>query len=324
MCRYLLLTVTALGVAGTPAFAQIQQRARIAGGGNNAGGKCSVEVVVDGAAEVEIRGDMANLRDLSGREPQFRRFECTGIMPPNPVEFRFRGISGRGRQTLIQDPRSGGRFVVRIEDPEGGADTYAFEIVWSNGGGPGFPAGPGEGRFGERERRMGAFDADRVMRECQQAVRREATERLNASNVEFREVRVDDDHDWVRGRIDVMHGAGREDHYQVACSLNPDTGQIRSVKMDPLQGGFGNPGAGGQGVSRAADNCRRGVIERLRTDGYGRVEFGDIRVDNRPGRGDWLVGSVKGLRGDRSDFFDFACGVELRDGDVRSVDVTRR
>jgi hypothetical protein len=314
--------LTALGVAVTPAFAQIQQRARIVGGGNGAGGRCFVQVVVDGAVEVDIRGDIANLRDLSGREPQFQRFECSSVMPPNPVDFRFRGVQGRGRQALMQDPRSGGRAVVRIEDPESGADTYAFELLWSNGGG--FPEGPGQGRFGERDRRMQAFDGDRVMRECQQAVRREAGERFNAANIEFREMRVDDDHDFVRGRIDVPRAPGREDRYQFACALNPDSGQVRSVRMDPIQGGAAFPGTSGPGASRAMDNCRRGVSERLRADGYGRVEFGDMRVDNRPGRGEWLVGSVKGLRGDSSDFFNFACSVELRDGDVRSVDVTRR
>src|SRR5581483_3467947 len=221
MCRCLLFSVTALGVAVAPSFAQIQQRARIVGGGNPNGGRCSVEVVVDGSAEVEIRGDMANLRDLSGREPQFRRFECTSVMPPNPVDFRLRAIQGRGRQTLIQDPRSGGRAVVRIEDSQGGADTYAFEVLWSSGGG-GFPAGPGDGRFGERERRMESFDTNRVMRECQQAVRREASERFHAGNIEFRDMRVDNDRDFARGRIDVMRGPGREDRYQFACSLNPD------------------------------------------------------------------------------------------------------
>src|SRR5437899_3111456 len=81
-------------------------------------GKCTVEVVVDGAAEVEVRGDTANLRNLAGQPPQWRRFECNGTLPPNPVDFRFAGVDGRGRQQLVQDPRNGGVAVVRIEDPQ--------------------------------------------------------------------------------------------------------------------------------------------------------------------------------------------------------------
>jgi hypothetical protein len=71
-------------------------------------------------------------------------------------------------------------------------------------------------------------------------------------------------------------------------------------------------------------NCQSGVEERLRNEGYGRLEMGSINIDNRPGRADWIVGSVKAMRGNRSDFFNFSCSVDLRDGDVRSVDVTRR
>jgi hypothetical protein len=42
-----------------------------------------------------------------------------------------------------------------------------------------------------------------------------------------------------------------------------------------------------------------------------------MNVDDRPGRADWIVGSAKAMRGDRSDFFNFSCSVDLRDGDVR-------
>jgi hypothetical protein len=296
-------------------FAQMQQRARIVGGGNSGGGRCTVEVVVDGSAEVEIRGDNAFLRDVSGRPPQLRRFECTGVMPPNPADFRFRGVDGRGRQTLVRDPRSGGSAVVRIEDPEGGAQAYTFEMMWGGGG---------QGRFDERDRVLGGFDNDRTVRMCQEAIRREAADRFRASRVEFRETRVADDRDAVRGRIDVIRGNGAEDRYQFVCMLSRNDGQIRSVRIDPMEAGLNQPGGNAPGTSRAMQNCQRGVEERLRGDGYGRVEMGNMRVDDRPGRADWIVGSAKGMHGDRSDFFNFSCSVDLRDGDVRSVDVTRR
>ena len=54
-------------------------------GGGGDSGKCTVEVVVDGAAEVEIRGDNAVLRNLKGQPPQWRRFECNAPLPANPA-----------------------------------------------------------------------------------------------------------------------------------------------------------------------------------------------------------------------------------------------
>jgi hypothetical protein len=132
MNRYFIFSVVSLTAMGA-AFAQ-PRRATFRGGGNFDSGKCTIEVVVDGAADVEIRGDVANLRNLSGQYPQWRRFECTGPMPPNPVDFRFAGVDGRGSQQLIRDPRSGGPAVVRIEDPDHGVEGYTFDITWRGEG----------------------------------------------------------------------------------------------------------------------------------------------------------------------------------------------
>ena len=80
-------------------FAQnLQRQATFVGGGNQDRGRCTVEVVVDGTAQVEIRGATATLRTLSGQPAQWRRFECTGPMPANPSNVRFSGVDGRGRQ----------------------------------------------------------------------------------------------------------------------------------------------------------------------------------------------------------------------------------
>src|SRR5437867_5551367 len=131
MHRCFFLGVLAV-VAGLLSAETYQRRAVIKGGNANHG-KCTIEVVVDGVADVEIRGDSATLRNLSGRPAQWRRFECTGPLPANPADFRFIGIDGRGRQELIRDPRNGGVAVVRIEDPSGGAGGYTFDILWGGG-----------------------------------------------------------------------------------------------------------------------------------------------------------------------------------------------
>ncbi len=125
-----LITIAALSTAAI--YAQ-PFRAQITGGSGDRG-KCTIEVVVDGSAEVEVRGDTAFLRNLSGRPPQWRRFVCNAPMPADPVDFRFAGVDGRGRQTLVRDPRGGGPAVIRIDDPDNGSEGYTFDLFWRMGG----------------------------------------------------------------------------------------------------------------------------------------------------------------------------------------------
>ena len=168
MHKRIFIVAMALGaVAGAQ---PIPQRAAIVGGGNPNAGQCTVTVVVDGQAEIEIRGSNATMRDLGGAQPQWRRFECTAAMPPNPANFRFDGLNGRGHQNLVAEPRDGGPAVVRIEDSEGGASEYTFRMTWGNFGG-GQDRGPSGARDdrgfqgdrpGDRDRRpdMGRTDMD--------------------------------------------------------------------------------------------------------------------------------------------------------------------
>src|SRR5882672_8688822 len=151
----LLAVFTALTVDG--GAQQLQRRATMVGGGAPDRGKCTIEVVVDGAVEVEVRGDQGVLRNLSGNPPQWRRFECTGPLPSNPAEFRFAGVDGRGRQELVRDPRNSGSAVVRIEDRDGGAEAYTFDLFWggystsSQGGyNPNYPNNQGGYRNDQR------------------------------------------------------------------------------------------------------------------------------------------------------------------------------
>jgi hypothetical protein len=108
----------------------LSRLAELVGGGDPNHGKCTVEVVVDGAAEIQVRGNTASMRDLSGQPPQWRRFQCTSPMPANPGNIRLVAVDGRGRQQLVQDPRNGGGVTVHIEDSDGGAGTYTFDLMW--------------------------------------------------------------------------------------------------------------------------------------------------------------------------------------------------
>jgi hypothetical protein len=129
-CVFSTVAVAAL-ITGSLVAQTFERRADMTGGGNPDRGKCTIEVRVDGAAEVEIRGDRAILRNLAGQPPQWRRFVCNAVLPANPADFRFAGVDGRGKQQLVRDPRNGGVVVVRIDDPDNGSEGYTFDIFWA-------------------------------------------------------------------------------------------------------------------------------------------------------------------------------------------------
>ena len=130
MRKSIFMILAATAVVGTVSGQDMQRRASIGRGPGYGLEGCTVVVIVDGAAEVEIRGDNARLRNLQGGAPQFREFECSHPMPQDAPGFRFTAESGRGRQSLVRSPRDGGPVVIRIEDHEGGAGEYRFELTW--------------------------------------------------------------------------------------------------------------------------------------------------------------------------------------------------
>jgi hypothetical protein len=250
------VAITALGVLATSAGAQtFQRRAVMNGRGDPNRGKCTIEVVVDGVADIEIRGDNGNIRNLSGRPAQWRRFECNGPLPSNPADFRFRGIDGRGSQELIRDPRNGGVAVVRIEDRDGGEEGYTFDLEWgggsfqdNRGGGYGDGRGGGygdgrgggfpNGRGGDRRDRDRRFSTEDAVRACQQTVTQQAAQQYGARDLQFRRTMLDDNpgrRDSVLGTFSVRRGNDREQIFRFTCSVNFDNGQIRSAQIDPVR-----------------------------------------------------------------------------------------
>ncbi len=240
-----LAAAVAMGCAtlGAQAF---ERRATLTGGGKPGEGKCTIEVVVDGAADVEVRGDRALLRNLSGRPAEWRRFQCNGPMPTDPLDFRFHGIDGRGLQRLEQYPRGGSGAIVRIEDRDNGAEGYTFDLTWRGAG----YAGPGGPELYEREREFdrdrdrefgpyrGGFGVDEAVRVCQDAIRDRAYDRLRGARIEFRRTTIDNNpgrNDWVVGTFGAWRGNGRarSDLYRFNCSVNFDNGRVRSADFEP-------------------------------------------------------------------------------------------
>ncbi|MEO8099729.1 MAG: hypothetical protein ABI811_18670 [Acidobacteriota bacterium] len=106
-------------------------RARIVSG-NSDRGKCTIEVVVDGTAEIEIQQSDGRAREISGAPTTWRRMDCNMPLPGNPENFRLGGQKGRGRQYLLKQPgQNRGVALIRIEDTDSGSSTYKFDLEWS-------------------------------------------------------------------------------------------------------------------------------------------------------------------------------------------------
>jgi hypothetical protein len=273
--RYLAVTAAFAGAAygqgnrngpGNQYASELQRNATMVGGGNADHGKCTIEVMVDSAAEVEVRGGSGILRNLSGQPAQWRRFECSSAMPANPPNFNFSGVDGRGRQNLTRDPRNGGVAVVRIEDSNGGSEGYTFDLTWDargqnysggvNNNAPDYarngnppldrnnqPNRPGnDGQYrpnyqgSDYYRRYNhGFGQEEAVRVCQTEVLRQATRRFRGAEVHFDRSTIDDNpgrQDWIIGMIDVHRGQ-RGEQYRFSCSVNFDNGSVRSAQLEP-------------------------------------------------------------------------------------------
>jgi hypothetical protein len=223
----LVVLVHLLSAAG------VSRRATITGrGSGNGNGKCTIEVNVDGAAEVEISGDTGQLRTLSGREAVWRRFQCNAPMPGSPGDFRFVGIDGRGRVQLLRDPRNnGGRAVVRIDDPKGGREGYTFDLEWRGGGGGSWAPGPPPPPPG-RGPGPGGFPMSRAVQGCRDSV----TAKLNQSGYPYVtfESAVPDNNPGRHGRV-IGSATGRRrlesTQFSFSCSVDYTSGWVRSIDV---------------------------------------------------------------------------------------------
>ncbi len=170
-----------------------------------------------------------------------------------------------------------------------------------------------QGRYSQEQ-------TEQAIHACREAVRQQAANRFGARGVEFRGVRVDPDGDRIAGTIDIPR-SGYEDHFQYTCSMDFDRDEVRSVNLQPMGPAVGYRERSAEGPDRAMDNCRNAVASRIAGQGYGDVQFNGMHIDQDDQR---IVGNAQARRGDDFDSFHFSCRVELRDGDLRSVNVTRR
>ncbi len=210
-------------------YASTDSRQATITGGGGWNGRCTIEVNVDGAAEVEISGGTGLLRTISGQTAFWRRFQCNAPLPRNPNDFRFTGIDGRGTVRLLREPRgNGGTALIHINDPKGGRGVYTFDLQWRGSGGGWPPAPPplppGRGP-GPRPSPSSAIQS------CRDSV----TNRLNRDGypyVAFERTIPDNGpgrHDWVTGTVT---GKRRFEtaRFAFSCSVDLSSGRVRRVE----------------------------------------------------------------------------------------------
>jgi hypothetical protein len=325
--RQILTLIAGTALAMAPAGAQgLQRRGVLPGGGNPEHGSCSGEVMVDDTVEVSVRGDTATARSIKGRPPELRRFQCTSPMPAN-LDIQFNG-EGRGKIRMIRSPRdNNGAAVIQIQDSEGGANPYRFQLSWDNrvpvpegGGGVGSVVPPVNGRFGPEQ----------AVQTCQDAIRRQAVDRFGARQIVFRRINMDDNpgrNDWVVGMLEIRRPDGIEEHRRFSCSVNFENGRVRSADIESPEGGYrggGNSGGADRDMTaRQMEACRQAVGDRIRGQGNDRIDFGDMNMGSRYGN-DWITGTARVRGGYNQQAFDFSCSMSPGNSNVRSVDVRQR
>jgi len=117
----------------TPAQQALRQATITVDTGSSGGGKCTLEVIINGTAEIDVLGPTADLRSLTGEPLGWRRFECTGVLPPNPDEFTLHRISGRGKMDLTRHPLldGGGPVMLRLKSSQLYPEVFVIEIAWT-------------------------------------------------------------------------------------------------------------------------------------------------------------------------------------------------
>ncbi len=230
-------------------FGQVR-RATISGSGG-ASGACTIEVRVDGTAEVDVLGDSGRLRTTGGQPATWTRMDCTAPLPYSMADFRLRVIAGRGSVQLIQDPRNNkGIAVIRIDDPRESWAAYTFSVEWSGASGgaaiDGFSTG-GSSVLLPRTSGSRVLPAERAIELCRNEVRTRGERDYGLRNIEITSAAVDPDpgrRDWITGTF--SHGSGilmRSSGYRFNCAVNYSSGQVRTIEILRADGSMIQPGA---------------------------------------------------------------------------------
>ena len=352
--RTIKLMAMAAAVLALQAQVPEQVRQATIRGSQGTSGKCTIEVRVDVAAEVDIHGDSGRLRTVGGQPATWARLECTDPLPYNMSDFRFRGIDGRGQVRLAQDPRNNrGIATIRIEDPKSGSESYTFDIEWSgaSGGAPtgAFPTAapnvePAPPRPGRRlgqsipgRRGNPRLSVEQAVDLCRTELRSRVARDYNLREIDITSaalnttVAVDNR---ITGAFSERGGRSRRTSaYRFNCDVDYNTGQVIGIEILRGDGSVVQPGTAlGGGApynnqpaydqARVLRACQDAVAARANRDGYQNLNFTSTSVD--PNRAGSVSGTLTGSRGPVSDTLAFTCLMDFPSATVRNVDFSRR
>ncbi|MFB3826296.1 MAG: hypothetical protein ACE15B_05980 [Bryobacteraceae bacterium] len=316
-------------------------------GSRGTSGKCTIEVRVDIAAEVDVYGKFGRLRTIAGQPATWTRMECTDPLPYNMTDFRFRGIDGRGQVKLAQDPRTNNSMaVIRIDDPRSGSEGYTFAIEWSgaSGGAPtgGFqtaaPAAGAASTGGIRKvigrRTSRAISTEQAIDLCRTEVRTRAERDYGLRNIDITAAGADTAagrDNWITGTFTDRPGYFRRTAgYRYNCAVDYSTGQVSTVEFLRPDGAVMQPASSTKGIlsqtgydqTQVFRSCQDAVVARTARDGYQNVNFTSIAVDTT--RSGWVSGVITAARGPVNDTFDFGCSMDFATAAVRNLQLNRR
>ena len=75
---------------------------------------------------------------------------------------------------------------------------------------------------------------------CRRSIRDQAADRFRTPNIDIQNVRIDDNpgrRDWITGDLVIRGRFRRQSVYGFSCSVNFDTGVVRSSHLDQFERG---------------------------------------------------------------------------------------
>lgn len=90
---------------------------------------------VDNEVEIRLQGRSASYRTLSGAALRDVRLEAHQGLPREEGIVTIMQRQGRGTVSVVEQPTAHNNYtaVIRIRDPQGGASSYDFDVVWRDG-----------------------------------------------------------------------------------------------------------------------------------------------------------------------------------------------
>jgi hypothetical protein len=257
-------------------------------------GQCLIRVIVDNQAEVELRWDQVLVRTLAGRPSRDAGSQCNAPLPQGGVtDFQFQAVDGRGNVQLLQQPNAGNGWaaVARIQDSDGGEDTYSYRVSWTWDGVNYQNQNPNSGRQRPLGRRNNARTAAQVERTCRNAVADRILQEWSARVVNYgrRIDRNDRNNDaWsyagttnIQGRAQISNGSERRE-IEFTCVMNVNDQAVQQLTYNFIDTPFNaTPNRSGitdqpNGMTNVISACQNEIRNRVsEKHATGRLDFRD-------------------------------------------------